>query len=165
MLTKYKPYYIFLLLIFLGFLVSAQSLDDFEYRASGESVQNPVINEVQFNGYTNHWHNSYQNWIRNGNLFKMSIDNVEYAIMQSKVDIAEDMGLPGLIMQEGFFEKLTSEPYQLMKQPGRSELEAVLENGNVLVFVNPQAPLGKELAKGLSSRVIWPEKLKGKKVT
>ena len=148
------------LLILTGSIAYAQKLDDFEYRGSGKPAQNPVINEYQFNGYTNHWHNSYQKWIRNGNLFKMSIDNVEKSILQSKVDIAEDMGLPGLIMQEGFFQNLTSGSYQILDQPDKTELEKLLESGNVLVFINPKTPLGKELTKGLSDQKIWPEVLK-----
>ncbi|MCF6331896.1 MAG: hypothetical protein L3J11_01315 [Draconibacterium sp.] len=151
---------IFLFLMFLGSLVSAQTLDDFEYRDSGTSKQNPVITEFQFNGYTNHWHNSYQKWVRNGTLFKMSIDNVEYSIIQSKVDIAEDMGIPGLNMQEGFFWNLTSSDYQILELPDKAELVKSLETENVLVFVDPKSLLGKELTKDLHRNDIWPEKLK-----
>ncbi len=157
-INKFLPYLLFLVLI--GSLASAQKLDDFEYKGSGNPAQNPGVNEYQFNGYTNHWHNAYLDWIRYGNLFKMAKDNVEYSILQSKVDIAEDMGFPGLIMQEGFFKNLTSDLYHLMDDPTRAELEDSLENGNVLVFVDPQTALGNELTNGLSQREIWTEKLK-----
>ena len=149
-----------LFIVLNGSLTYGQKLDDFEYHGTDDSILYTVSDDIQFNGYTNHWHNSYQKWIRTGNLFKMAIDNVEYNIMQSKVDIAEDMGLPGLIMQEGFFQRLTSDSYRILDQPTRPELESILENENVLVFVNPLSSLGKEMTDGLSNRVVWPEKLK-----
>ena len=157
---NYKPRYIFLYIIFLNSVVYAQSLADFQYLGSNASITEPVINEVQFNGYTNHWHDSYKKWIRNGNLFKMSIDDVEKTILQSKVDIAEDIGLPGLIMQEGFFSSLTSATYQVLDQPERSELINLLKKENVLVFVDPESNMGKELTGSLSEKEIWPKELK-----
>jgi len=149
-----------LLMVLRGSLASGQNLDEFEYNGSDESVQYIVNDNIQFNGYTNYWHNTYQKWIRTGNLFKMAIDKVEDNILQSKVDIAEEMGLPGLIMQEGFFNRLTSDSYQILDQPTRPDLESMMENGNVLVFIDPISSLGKELTGGLSNRVVWPEKLK-----
>ncbi len=160
MIITVKPSYLLLLLTLFSSWASAQKLDDFEYRSTDKSVQNPVVNQVQFNGYTNYWHDTYSKWYRYGNLYKTAVSDVEKTILQSKIDIAEDMGIPGLIMQEGFFQKLTSDSYQLMDLPKRSELEDGLEKGNVLVFVNPQTPLGKELTRGLSNRVIWQDKLK-----
>ncbi len=149
-----------LLMVLRGSLASGQNLDDFEYSGSDESVQYIVNDNIQFNGYTNYWHNTYQKWIRTGNLFKMAIDKVENNILQSKVDIAEEMGIPGLIMQEGFFNRLTSDSYLILDQPNRPDLEGMMENGNVLVFIDPMSSMGKELTGGLSNRVVWPEKLK-----
>ncbi len=149
-----------LLIVLSGSLAYGQNLDDFEYNGTDDSVQYIMNDNIQFNGYTNYWHNTYHKWIRTGNLFKMAIDNVEYNIMQSKVDIAEEMGLPGLIMQEGFFDRLTSDSYRILDQPTRPELESILENENVLVFIDPLSSLGKELTNGLSNRIVWPEKLK-----
>ncbi|MCK5470989.1 MAG: hypothetical protein KAI99_20845, partial [Cyclobacteriaceae bacterium] len=106
MFTKYKSYYIFLSLIFFGLLASAQNLDDFKYSGPGKHVENPVINDFQFNGYTNYWHDTYSTWYRYGNLYKMAVPNVEKSILQSKVDIAEDMGIPGFTMCEGFLSGL-----------------------------------------------------------
>lgn len=147
-------------MVLTGSLAYGQKLDDFKYNGQGDSVHYIVKDGIQFNGYTNYWHNTYHKWIRTGNLFKMAIDNVEHVIMQSKVDIAEEMGLPGLIMQEGFFHKLTSYPYRILDQPTRAELEGIMENENVLVYINTTSSLGKELTAGLSDRVVWPEKLK-----
>ena len=105
----YQPYS---LLSLSGSRASGQKLDDFKYQGTTDSVHYMVNDGIQFNGYTNYWHNTYHKWIRTGNLFKMAVDNVEHVILQSKVDIAEEMGLPGLIMQEGFLNGLTSDPYQ-----------------------------------------------------
>lgn len=149
-----------LLMVLSVSLAYGQKLDDFKYHGSGDAVDYIVNDGIQFNGYTNYWHNTYHKWIRTGNLFKMAVDNVEDVIMQSKVDVAEEMGLPGLIMQEGFFHGLTSDPYQILDEPTKAELEDILEKENVLVYINPISSLGKELTGGLSNRVVWPEKLK-----
>ena len=148
-----------LLIVLSGSLASGQNLDDFDYNGTNDSVPYIVNDNIQFNGYTNYWHDTYQKWIRTGNLFKMAIDKVEDNILQSKVDIAEEMGLPGLIMQEGFFDRLTSDSYQILDQPTKPDLESMMENENVLVFIDPMSSLGKELTSGLSNRVVWPEKL------
>ncbi len=149
-----------LLLVLSGSFASGQNLDDFDYSGTDGSVKYIVNENIQFNGYTNYWHNTYQKWIRTGNLFKMAIDNVEDNILQSKVDIAEEMGLPGLIMQEGFFDRLTSGSYRVLDQPTKPDLESLMENKNVLVYIDPLSSLGKELTSGLSNRIVWPEKLK-----
>ncbi len=154
----FSPAILFLLLSV--FQAYGQKLDDFKYNGSDAAVPYIVNDGIQFNGYTNYWHDTYHKWIRTGNLFKMALDNMEDVIMQSKVDVAEEMGLPGLIMQEGFFYGLTSDPYQILDQPTRAELEGILESENVLVYIDPTSSLGKELIGGLSDRIVWPEKLK-----
>ncbi len=124
-----------------------------------QPIENAVRNDFQFNGYTNYWHDTYREWYRYGNLFKMAIPNVEKTIMQSKVDIAEDLGIPGLIMQEGFLSGLLSGPYDLLDQPGREQLESALSTGNVLVFVDPGSETGKSLMAKLPAEVPWPVRL------
>ncbi|KPL11004.1 MAG: hypothetical protein AMS26_20945, partial [Bacteroides sp. SM23_62] len=123
-------------------------------------MDNAVRNEFQFNGYTNYWHDTYSEWYRYGNLFKIAIPNVEKTIMQSKVDVAADMGIPGLIMQEGFLNGLLSEPYDLLDQPDRAQLENTLGSGNALVLVDPGSALGQTLVSRLPAEVPFPEKLK-----
>ena len=157
---RYLFYYIFLLIFFLRSLVSAQDLDDFRYNGEDIYLKKRVTNEYQFNGYTNYWHNTYRKWVRNGNLYKISIDDVEKTILQSKVDIAEDMGLPGLIMQEGFFSNLTSASYQVLDQPIESEFINALEKGNVLVYVDPESSIGKDLTGNLIKRETWLKEIK-----
>lgn len=153
-------YYVILCIVLFSSLVRAQKLDDFQYSGPKETINNIVTTEYQFNGYTNYWHDTYSSWHRYGNLYKTAANNVEKNIMQSKVDIAEDMGLSGLIMQEGFFQHLIANSFKSMNQPSKSALNDAIVKGNVLVFINPKTPLGKELAKGILNFETWPKKLK-----
>lgn len=60
-----------------GTAVFAQKITDFKLpdsRANNESV---IVTQTQFNGYTNHWQNSYTELYRYGNLFKMAVPNVQ----------------------------------------------------------------------------------------
>ena len=84
-------------LVWISSLAYAQNLDDYKYNGSFKPDENAVITSFQFNGYTNYWHDIYQDWIRYGNLFKIAVPNVDYTIAQSKVDIADDMKMPGFI--------------------------------------------------------------------
>lgn len=158
----YRYVNIIVLILLFSFSISAsgQSFDKFQYKENTVSSSQPVVTKFQFNGYTNHWQNTYRKWYRTGNLFKISADNVESDILQSKIDIAQDMGIPGLIMQEGFFWNLHSTPYKTLTQPEKSKLIKSLENGNVLVFVNPDTELGGELTATINDRNIPIEKLK-----
>ena len=150
-----------LLFGFTGSRIKAQELE--EFRFYGEDLaplNNAVRNEFQFNGFTNYWHDTYTHWYSYGNLFKMAIPDVEKNILQSKVDIAEDMGIPGLLMQEGFISNLMSGPYTVLEQPERTALEKSLRSGNVLVFIDLQSSLGKELTESITEDASWPEELK-----
>ncbi len=150
---------LFLLLTAMNTL--AQKLDDFKYTGNKNSSGTyPVKSEFLFNGYTNYWHDDYTNWFRYGNLFKIATGNVEKNILQSKVDVAEDMGLPGLLMQESFVDNLFSSAYKVLKQPDKTDLENSASNGNVLVFIDPKTDLGKELIAEYSKYSDWPYKLK-----
>ena len=87
-------------------MTSGQNLDGYKYKGSFNPEDHAVTTRFQFNGYTNYWHDIYREWIRYGNLFKIAVPNVEYTIAQSKVDIADDMKIPGLSLQEGFMNDL-----------------------------------------------------------
>ena len=89
----------------------------------------------------------------------MAIPDVGKNILQSKVDIAEDLGMPGLLMQEGFITNLISSSYKVLDQPDKTTLEQSLRSGNVLVFVDPQSSPGKELRAQISEQASWPEEL------
>jgi len=127
--------------------VSAQRFSDYSFNCTFNPLRNAILTSVQFNGYTNYWHNDYREWIRYGNLFKMSIPNVKNNIAQSKVDIAEELQVPGLLVQEGFINGLLSAEYKTIEAPSVKELEESITSGNVLVFTDPGSEAGKKLVE------------------
>ena len=138
--------------------MKAQELEEFKYHGVDVAPMNHAVrNDFQFNGFTNYWHDTYTHWYSYGNLFKMAIPDVEKNILQSKVDIAEDMGIPGLLMQEGFITNLISSTYEVLDQPDRTTLEQAVRSGNILVYLDPQSSLGKELSEHISEQASWPE--------
>jgi len=158
---KRNTFYMLVLILSLPSLnLTAQKLDNFKYNGDKtEPLNNVVQTENQFNGYTNHWQNTYSRWYRYGNLYKMAVSNVEKTIMQSKVDIAEDLGIPGFVMQEGFMSGLLTDKYVSLDQPAPEDLETKLRQGNVLVFVDPDSEVGGKVRKKLPEN-IWTERLK-----
>ena len=95
-----------LLLALISNAVSSQSLDGYKYNEAFYPDKNAVITNSQFNGYTNYWHDIYREKISYGNLFKCAIPDINKTIAQSKLDIADDMNIPGLFLQEGFIYNL-----------------------------------------------------------
>jgi hypothetical protein len=154
----------FIIVIFflaLSYVTFGQQLNDLKYKPDNtQSSGNPISTEYQFNGYTNYWHDTYSKWYRYGNLFKMSAPNVAKTILQSKVDVAEDMGVSGLILQEGFIYGLLSEPYSELDQPSLSSLETAIAKENSLIFVDPKTETGKKVMAKLHAENRGPEKLK-----
>jgi hypothetical protein len=141
--------------------INAQELEEFRYHGDDLAPMNKAVrNDFQFNGFTNYWHDIYTHWYSYGNLYKMAVPDVEKHILQSKVDLAEDMGIPGLQMQEGFIADLVLNPYNVLEQPDRTKLEQALISENVLVYIDPQSSLGKELVKHIAEKVSWPDELK-----
>jgi hypothetical protein len=140
--------------------INAQKLDAFRYNGSFNPEQNSVDNSFQFNGYTKYWHDVRNNWITYGNLFKMASPDVNYTIAQSKVDIADDMMIPGLSVQEGFINYLLKEQYILMDQPSLNKLEESLATANILVLTDPSTETGKILAGKLPPKDQEKEFLK-----
>ena len=152
----------FALLLLAGACLSlnAQVLEEFEFKGvDPEPLNNAVRNDFQFNGFTNYWQDIYRQWYSYGNLYKLAVPDVEKYILQSKVDLAEDLGIPGLLMQEGFLYDLLSDSYTVLDRPDRTKLEQSLAATNVLVFVNPESALGKELTGDLPKQDSWPEAL------
>ena len=137
-----------------------QNLDGYKYNDSFKPDENAVITNFQFNGYTNYWHDIDRDWIRYGNLFKIAVPNVDYTIAQSKVDIADDLKIPGLSLQEGFLGTLLNEQYVLLDQPTLQKVAESAGNNNVLVLTDPDSEAGKKLAEKLLKDDGWKEKLK-----
>ena len=116
------------------------------YAQKTDLNQNVVQDEVQFNGYTNYWHDSYDRWLRYGNLFKMSLPDISASIAQSKADIAEDMEVPGLSMQEGFMNGLINGSFTTLDQPSVTQIEQAVPKGNLLILLDPDSEAGKKVA-------------------
>ena len=140
--------------------VNAQQLDDYRYNGSPVVIKNAVRSEIQFNGYTSHWWNDYKEWYRYGNLYKISIPSVEKKIVQSKIDVAEDLKVPGFWMQEGFLKNWLSEPATILNNPGLMELESAAKTGNVLVLIDPTSEAGRKLIEKYPGNDSWKKVLK-----
>lgn len=139
--------------------VSRSGLDD---KDSFHPMKNIVRNEFQFNRYTNYWHDIYREWIRYGNLFKIAIPNVEYTIAQSKIDIADDMKIPGLSLQKGFLNNLLNGQYVLLDQPAQpNKVTGKVKpfNGRPTIFINdkPEYPMIYSLTDVPGGRLTWEE--------
>ena len=157
-----KNYFIIIALVFVmaGNSAIAQNFDDYKFNGSFQPEGNAVKTDFQFNGYTNYWHDTFKDWTRYGNLFKVALPKVDYMIAQSKVDIAEDLKIPGLSVQEGFMNGLISEKYELLDQPSSQQLSDAIGKGNVLVMTDPESELGKKLLVKLPKENEWKAKLK-----
>lgn len=147
------------LIMAVSFYATAQELSDYQYTGNPEPEGNAVYSAFRFNGYTNYWHDSYEQWIRYGNLFKMAIPDVAYTILQSKVDIADDFGMSGLNLQEGFIFNYLSEPCQVLDHPSPDQLNSALSEENVLVLVDQGSEMGKKLNAMASDLNPWKDKL------
>ena len=133
-----------LVLITCG-LVNAQNLNSFklvEYSGNDWPI---VQNKMRFNGYTRFWNDTYSNWYRYGNLFKMAVNNVSLTVAQNKVDIAEELGILGLQMKEGFINQLFETDATILNQPTILELETAATENDVLVYASSDSEVGKEL--------------------
>ena len=133
-------------------LVHAQKLDQYKYTGSRGVPENSISEKIRFNGYTDYWHDSYHEWYRYGNLFKMEVPDVPATIAQNKVDMAVELGIPGLSLQEGFVTGLLGTPYTTIYKPSVAEIEKKLQEGNLLVYASPGSPAGEKLLS-LAGRV------------
>jgi hypothetical protein len=158
----FNGYLILSLLIFslINGCVSNSGVDGFKYNGSFYPDKNTVKTNFQYNGYTNYWHDISRDWISYGNLFKMTVPNVDYTIAQSKIDIAEDLKIPGLCLQEGFIKNLLSSPYVVLDQPTLEKLGESKRDSNVLVLTEPGSETGKILTGKLPKENEWKKKLK-----
>lgn len=156
-----KTIKIFLLLIsffFLGEgLINAQDLDNFH--STNDYSTNPVINNINNNGYTTHWSDTYLKTFRYGSLYKMAVKDVYNSIMQNKVNIAEELGVSGLSLQEGFINELLSSKTEVLNQPTLNELESAINKTDVLVFTSPDSESGKKLLNNAGDIHQWKEGL------
>jgi hypothetical protein len=105
----------------------------------------PIQQNETFGGYTNYWHTIFWTWFRRGNLFQMSLPAPDPAYDQALLDIAEELGVPGLYFYEGFLAGLLEGPYAELQEPSVAALEEALgrTNDNVLVFAKETGEVGK----------------------
>jgi hypothetical protein len=116
-------------------------------RTSGPSgtAAAPVVWQGRFSGYTNYWQTTAWNWQQYGNLFLIGQPDVAATIAQNKADIAEELGIPGLALDEGFLSAwLESRPADL-ENPGDDALSKALDARDVVVWAKTSSPLGKRL--------------------
>jgi len=136
-------------------LAPAQSgparLEDFRFTGSPGITPPPIVTPGRFAGYTKYWHSIFWNGVQYGNLFQMSLPDVNATILQNKVDIAEELGIPGLWMEEGFLDGLLAAPYQDLNAPTMESLSRSLaaSNENVLVYAGLTNETGSRLAAAL----------------
>jgi hypothetical protein len=162
-MKKFLSYCVMLIIALSGLydsLVFSQKLEDFNYSSSIQFDKNTISNKFQFNGYTDHWQDKYSEWIRYANLFKIAIPDIDYTIAQSKVDVAEDLGINGLSMEEGFIDGLLRESFTFMDNPSIKQLEESLKKNNVLVLTDPVSETGKKLIEKIAGIPSLKETLK-----
>ncbi len=151
---------IFLFLIIVTTSANAQNLDHFKIHSTNLSTGTSIKTNVQFNGYTNHWQNNFTQWHRYGNLFKTATSEIQLTILQSKIDVADDLQIPGLFIQEGFVSNILSSKYKAVNNPTLQQIQNELNNGDLLVTISPETEVGLELELISSEIFEWTLTLK-----
>ena len=139
----------------------AESLDHFRPAGASGPFAAPITTSGQFNGYTNYWHDIYWKWSQYGNLYLIGEPDVPRSIAQSKVDIAEELGIPGLCLAEGFLDGYLRTPLPELEDPEPETLEKALDRQDVLVWAEPDSTLGRKLLGRLPNMTAWREGLHG----
>lgn len=124
---------------------------------SGASPAAPVEYRGRFSGYTNYWQTIAWRWEQYGNLFLIGQPDVAQAVAQNKADIAEELGLPGLVLDEGFLDGWLASEATELADPELKALAGALGQNDVLVWARP----GTELSAFLLDRAGRPEGRRG----
>jgi hypothetical protein len=137
-------------------------LAGFQYQrgALPASLPAAIGSPGQFNGYTNYWHSIYWDRQQFGNLFQISLPQVDKTIAQTKVDIAEELGIPGLLMEEGFLEGLLNSSTTELDSPTMAEVEKQAGQSDLLLYVDSTTELGRRLARLIPADADWRKGLK-----
>jgi hypothetical protein len=148
-------------LILGQFAVAGESLDHFVFAGPAAGLPaEAVMTTGPFNGYTNYWHSIYWTWSQYGNLYLISQPDVAKSIAQNKIDIAEELGVPGLFLAEGFLAGYLREPVPELADPEEGALATALDRGNALVWLEAASPLGGKLLSKLPGLTAWREGLR-----
>jgi hypothetical protein len=129
--------------------VTAESLDRFKFAGPSSA---PIKTSGEFSGYTNYWHSISWNWSQYGNLYLISQPDVAKSIAQNKADTAEELGVPGLWLSEGFLDAYLKGVVREFEDPDPATLERALDQGDTLVWVKPDSVLGQTLLGRLPGR-------------
>ena len=141
------PSIVLWLVLSLSALAGAAGQDRLEMmqRLAGPGPAEAVAYPGHFTGYTNYWQSIAWSWHQYGNLFLIGQPDVAQAITQNKADIAEELGLPGLSLEEGFISAWLENRPTAIREPDEDQLRRLLEGGDVLVYVRPSSHLGAKL--------------------
>lgn len=103
---------------------------------------------ISWSGYTNWWNSDYKQMHRLGNLSKIAVPDAEKVLQQRRFDLAVELGLPYLQMQEGFLDGLLGDQYEILDNPSEKEMNDALRKAKaVLVFSDRDSDLGAKLAR------------------
>jgi len=83
LLFKFLGVFIFTIFAVAVEKANSQVPEGYSYSPSIDIDSNTVINDFQFNGYTDYWHDDYDRWMRYGSLFKIAISDLSKTIIQS----------------------------------------------------------------------------------
>jgi hypothetical protein len=117
-------------------------------RASGSDLAGaaaPIESPGRFSGYTNYWQSLAWSWRQHGNLFLIGQPDIGRAIAQNQADIAEELGLPGLVLDEGFLDGWLRSKAVELDDPAEEALAKALDRGDVLVWADPAGAMGAKL--------------------
>lgn len=130
--------------------------------ASPDPASRFVRTPGRFSGYTNYWHDIAWTRLQYGNLFQMSLPDPEAAVAQAKRDAAEEMGLAGLDMEEGFLTAYCESEPRRLEDPSLAAVEAALESSAGPVLVS--ARLDSEAGRGLIAAAPPAAAVRGRQV-
>jgi hypothetical protein len=138
--------------------VRPESLDRFKLAGSSTAA---ITTSGEFSGYTNYWHTISWKWSQYGNLYLISQPDVAKSIAQNRADIAEELGISGLSLAEGFLDAWLKVRVREFEDPDVAELEKALDGGDVLVYAAPSSALGARLLAMLPGPASGDEGLPG----
>jgi hypothetical protein len=123
----------------------ADGLENFRYAPPSGAEAAPLTTPGRFNGYTNYWHDVFWIWTRYANFTIISQPDIARTIAQARIDTAEELGLPGLFLAEGFLDALLATSVREMVDPEPGAVEKALDREDVFVWANPDSGLGRTL--------------------
>ncbi len=113
----------------------------------------------RFSGYTNYWHSIFWKWHGYGNLYQISHPDISKSILQNKIDLAEELGVPGLVLEEGFLSSLIGSSWKELENPSSEALADALKVSDVLVSVSSSSDMGEALLGKLPASLGWRDEI------